>query len=120
MADSGSKPEEIFQAIDQRWGIEYPATNSAVLNGGIVATSVWFGEGDFSKTLQLAVHAADFADTDCNAANSESVVAAIGTKVLPPEQVSQLHDRMAKKCAVKRRWTSAGASPARELVRSTR
>jgi len=94
MADSGSKPEEIFQAIDQRWGIEYPATNNAVLNGGIVATSVWFGEGDFSKTLQLAVHAADFADTDCNAANSESVVAAIGTKVLPPEQVSQLHDRI--------------------------
>lgn len=95
MADSGSKPEQIFQAIDQRWGIEYPATNNAVLNGGIVATSVWFGEGDFSKTLQLAVHAADFADTDCNAANSESVVAAMhGTKVLPPEQVSQLHDRV--------------------------
>jgi hypothetical protein len=95
MAESGSKPEQIFQAIDQRWGIEYPATNNAVLNGGIVAASVWFGEGDFSKTLQLAVHAADFADTDCNAANSESVVAAMhGTKALPPEQVSQLHDRI--------------------------
>jgi ADP-ribosylglycohydrolase len=98
MADSGSKPEEIFQAIDQRWGIEYPATNNAVLNGGIVAISVWFGEGDFSKTLQLAVHAVDFADTDCNAANSESVVAAMhGTKILPPEQVSQLHDRIVGK-----------------------
>ena len=60
-----------------------------------MATSVWFGEGDFSKTLQLAVHAADFADTDCNAANSESVVAAMhGTKALPPEPVSQLHDRI--------------------------
>jgi hypothetical protein len=95
MAESGSKPDQIFQAIDQRWGIEYPATNNAVLNGGIVAASVWFGEGDFSKTLQLAVHAADFADTDCNAANSESVVAAMhGTKALPPEQVSQLHDRI--------------------------
>jgi ADP-ribosylglycohydrolase len=95
MAESGSKPEQIFQAIDQRWGIEYPATNNAVLNGGIVAASVWFGEGDFSKTLQLAVHAADFADTDCNAANSESVVAAMhGTKALPSEQVSQLHDRI--------------------------
>jgi hypothetical protein len=95
MADAGNTPEQIFRAIDERWGIEYPATNNAVVNGGFVATSVWFGGGDFQKTLQLAVHAADFADTDCNAANSESVVAAMwGMKALPPEQVSELHDRI--------------------------
>ena len=95
MAESGSQPEQIFRAIDERWGIEYPATNNAVVNGGIVATSVWFGDGDFSRTLQLAVHAADFADTDCNAANSASVVAAMhGMKALPSEQVSELHDRI--------------------------
>lgn len=96
MADAGSSGDEIFRAIDSRWGIEYPATNNAVVNGGFVATSVWFGEGDFQKTIQLAVHAADFADTDCNAANSESVVAAMhGMKALPSEQVAQLHDRVA-------------------------
>ncbi len=95
MADAGSSPEQILQAVNERWGIEYPATNNAVVNGGIVATSVWFGEGDFGKTLQLAVHAADFADTDCNAANSESVVAAMnGMKALPAKQVSELHDRI--------------------------
>ena len=95
MADSGSTPEQIFRTVDERWGIEYPATNNAVVNGGIVATSVWFGEGDFGKTLQLAVHAADFADTDCNAANSASVVAAMhGMKALPSEQVAELHDRI--------------------------
>jgi hypothetical protein len=95
MAESGHTVEQIFQAVDERWGIEYPATNNAVVNGGIVATSVWFGDGDFNKTLQLAVHAADFADTDCNAANSESVVAAMhGMKVLPAEQVAELHDRI--------------------------
>ena len=95
MADAGRTPEQIFRAVDERWGIEYPATNNAVVNGGIVATSVWFGDGDFSKTLQLAVHAADFADTDCNAANSESVVAAMhGMNALPSEQVSELHDRI--------------------------
>ncbi len=95
MAESGHTPEQIFRAVDERWGIEYPATNNAVVNGGIVATSVWFGDGDFSKTLQLAVHAADFADTDCNSANSESVVAAMhGMKALPSEQVSELHDRI--------------------------
>jgi hypothetical protein len=95
MAEAGYTAEQIFRAVDERWGIEYPATNNAVVNGGIVAASVWFGDGDFSKTLQLAVHAADFADTDCNSANSESVVAAMhGMKVLPAEQVSELHDRI--------------------------
>ena len=95
MANTGSTPEQIFRAVDERWGIEYPATNNAVVNGGFVATSVWFGGGDFQKTLQLAVHAADFADTDCNAANSESVVAAMhGMKALPPGPVSELNDRV--------------------------
>ena len=95
MADAGSTPEQVFRAVDERWGIEYPATNNAVVNGGIVAAAVWFGEGDFQKTLQLAVHAADFADTDCNAANSASVIAAMrGMKALPQEQVEELHDRI--------------------------
>lgn len=95
MADAGSGPDQIFRAIDERWGIEYPATNNAVVNGGFVAVSVWFGGGDFEKTIQLAVHAADFSDADCNAANSESVVAAMhGMKALPPEPVSELNDRI--------------------------
>jgi hypothetical protein len=95
MADAGKSADEIFRAIDERWGIEYPATNNAVVNGGFVAVSVWFGAGDFEKTLQLAVHAADFADTDCNAANSESVVAAMyGMKALPSEPVAELKDRI--------------------------
>src|SRR5215469_12130072 len=95
MGDSGSGPEKIFRAIDERWGIEYPATNNAVVNGGFVATSVWFGGGDFQKTIQLATHAADFADADCNAANAESVVAAMwGMSALPSESVAELHDRI--------------------------
>jgi len=95
MADAGRSPQEVIRAVDERWGIEYPATNNAVVNGGIVAASVWFGDGDYQKTLQLAVHAADFADTDCNAANSAAVVAAMhGMKALPTEQVADLHDRI--------------------------
>lgn len=95
LAEAGRSAAEIFRAVDERWGIEYPATNNAVVNGGIVATAVWFGEGDFDKTLQLAVHAADFADTDCNSANSESVVAAIhGMAALPAKEVAELHDRI--------------------------
>ena len=60
MADSGKQPEEIFRAVNERWGIEYPATNNAVVNGGIVAVSVWFGKGDFLTTENLAFTAADF------------------------------------------------------------
>jgi len=95
MAEAGKPASEIYATLDHRWGIEYPGTNNAVLNGAIVATTVWFGEGDYQKTLQFAVHAADFTDADCNAANAESIVAAMyGTKALPIDQVSALNDRV--------------------------
>jgi hypothetical protein len=95
LAEGGKSPEEINRAINERWGIEYPATNNAVVNGGIVATSVWFGQGDFIKTENLAFQAADFADTDCNAANAGSIVAAIhGMRALPQKEVAELHDRI--------------------------
>jgi hypothetical protein len=95
MAEAGKQPDEIFRVINERWGIEYPATNNAVVNGGIVAASVWFGNGDFSTTENLTFTAADFADTDCNAANGASVVAAMhGMSALPADQVATLHDRL--------------------------
>lgn len=95
MADAGKTPQEILRAITDRWGIEYPATNNAVLNGGIVATSVWFGGGDFYRTENLAFGASDFSDTDCNAANAASVVGAMhGMAAMPPELVATFNDRV--------------------------
>ena len=95
MADAGRSPQDINKVINERWGIEYPATNNAVVNGGIVAVSVWFGKGEFLTTENLAYSAADFADTDCNAANAASVVAAMhGTAALPAKEVAALHDRI--------------------------
>ncbi|MBI3693613.1 MAG: ADP-ribosylglycohydrolase family protein [Acidobacteria bacterium] len=95
MAGQGKTAEEIFQAVEERWHIEYPATNNAVANGGIVATSVWFGEGDFLKTVNLAYRAADFTDADCNAANAAAVVGAMrGMKALPPHLVEPLRNRI--------------------------
>jgi hypothetical protein len=95
MADAGKEPEEIFLAINDRWGIEYPATNNAVVNGGIVATSVWFGKGDWSRTENLTFGAADFTDADCNAANAASVVGAMhGTSVLPADILASFNDRV--------------------------
>lgn len=95
LADKGKTAEEIFSAVEDRWHIEYPATNNAVPNGGIIATSIWFGEGDFLKTVNLAAGAADFTDADCNAANAAAVIGAMhGTKGIPAHLVQALNDRI--------------------------
>jgi hypothetical protein len=95
MAEAGKSFEEIANAVEDRWHVEYPATNNAVPNGGLVAASVWFGEGDFLKTVNLAARAADFTDADCNAANAAAVVGAMhGMKALPPHLVDRLGDRI--------------------------
>ncbi len=96
MADSGSSFRDVARAVEDRWHIEYPATNNAVANGGLVAASVWFGGGDFLKSLNLAFQAADFTDADCNAADAGAVVGAMrGMKGLPTGLVEQLSDRIA-------------------------
>ena len=93
LADKGKTATEIFKAVEDEWRIEYPASNNAVANGGIVATSVWFGDGDFLKTINLAFGAADFTDADCNAANAAAVVGAMhGMKALPTHLVKTLND----------------------------
>ena len=47
------------------------------------------------KTVNLAAHAADFSDADCNAANAASVVGAMhGMTCLPKDLVDQLGDRI--------------------------
>ena len=95
LAEAGKSFEEIAAAVEDRWHIEYPATNNAVPNGGLVAAALWFGEGDFLKTMNLCAKAADFTDADCNAANAAAVIGAMhGMKCLPAHLVKQLGDRI--------------------------
>ena len=95
LADEGKTATEVFNAVEDRWHIEYPATNNAVPNGGIVAASLWFGEGDFLKTINLAFGAADFTDADCNAANAAAVIGAMkGLKGIPDHLVKSFGDRI--------------------------
>lgn len=95
LAEQGESPREIFDAVEDRWHIEYPPMNNAVANGGLVAAGVWFGEGGFSKTVNLIYQAADYSDADCNAANAGAVIGAMrGTKGLPAKLVEQLGDRI--------------------------
>jgi hypothetical protein len=96
MAEKGATAEEVANAVEDRWHIEYPATNNAVPNGGLTAIAVWFGEGDWLQTVNHAFRAADFTDADCNAANAGAVVGALkGTKGLPPWLIDRLGDRIA-------------------------
>jgi hypothetical protein len=95
LAGAGKSFEEIAAAVEDRWHVEYPATNNAVSNGGLVAAALWFGEGDFFKTMNLCARAADFTDADCNAANAAAVLGAMhGMKCLPAHLVKQLGDRI--------------------------
>ena len=98
LADAGRTFPEIVAAVEDRWHLEYPATNNAVSNGGIVAAGLWFGRGVFWTTINLIARAADFTDADCNAANAASVIAAMhGMKALPAALVAQFHDRIVGK-----------------------
>jgi len=95
MAERGASPVEVANAVEDGWHIEYPATNNAVANGGLVAMSAWFGEGDFLQTVNHAFRAADFVDADCNAANAGAVVGALkGMKGLPAALIERLGDRI--------------------------
>lgn len=96
LAEKGARAEDVFRAVEDRWRYEYDRMNNAVANGGLVAGSVWFGEGDYLQTVNLAFRAADFSDADCNAANAGAVIGAMkGTKALPAALVNQLQDRLA-------------------------
>ncbi len=95
LADAGKPFEAIVNAVEDRWHIEYPATNNAVANGGIVAAALWFGRGEFWPTMNLIARAADFTDADCNGANAVAVIGAMhGMKALPAALVAQLGDRI--------------------------
>jgi ADP-ribosylglycohydrolase len=95
MGEAGHKFHEVCDSIEDRWHIEYPATNNAVANCAILGACIWFGEGDFLKSMSLAASAGDFIDADNIAAVSCTVVATMrGTSALPADLIQQLNDRI--------------------------
>ena len=62
-----------------------------VNNAAVVAASLLWGEGDYTRTVGLAVQGGW--DTDCNGATAGSVFGAMhGTKALPGNWVEPLND----------------------------
>ncbi|MEI6140910.1 MAG: ADP-ribosylglycohydrolase family protein [Mariniphaga sp.] len=65
--------KEARQMIYKKWNGEKKwNTNSTPLNGGMVILSLFYGGGDFYKTLQYAM--AFGLDADCNAATAGAIV----------------------------------------------
>ncbi len=95
LADAGKSFDDIEHIAIERWATEYPGTNNAVANGGIVALCVWFGEGDFLKTVNLACRVTDYTDADCNGASAAAVVAVMhGLRAIPRQLLDPLHDQV--------------------------
>lgn len=95
MGENGKTWQETAKAVEEKWGIEYPGTNSAVWNAGFAGVAIWFGEGDFWKSVNIAYQASDFSDADCQAANVATILAAMhGSKILPAELVAVFNNRI--------------------------
>jgi hypothetical protein len=95
LADAGRSAREIADVVEDRWHIEYPATNNSVANAGLAALGVWFGKGDFLTSVNIVYAAADYTDADCNAAVAAAVVAAMhGMRALPPHLVAPFRNRI--------------------------
>jgi hypothetical protein len=95
MADAGKHWREIVRAVEEKWGIEYPGTNSAVWNAGFAAVALWFGEGDLMKSLNIAYQASDFSDADCQAANVAVILAAMnGMEIFPEHLLTPFNNKI--------------------------
>ena len=95
MAESGASWKDCMKYVEERWGIEYPGTNSAVWNAGFAMVALYFGEGDVMKSINMAYQASDFSDADCQAANVATVLAAMnGSAALPENMILPFKDRI--------------------------
>lgn len=94
LAESGYSAKQCADAVMDKYSPIYPATNGSVQNFGMIAIALWFGGGDFLKTLNVAIQAADYTDADCNAACAAVVLAAMhGMKVIPEYMIDAFKGR---------------------------
>ena len=77
-------------AIEERFG-HYSVVHT-INNAAVVASALLWGDGDFSRTIGLAVQGGW--DTDCNGATAGSIFGAMhGAAALPNHWVGPLNDR---------------------------
>lgn len=77
--------------LNERYGQYHPV--HTINNAGLVVLALLYGEGDFARTVGLAVRGGW--DTDCNGATAGSILGAcLGTQKLPASLVAPLEDRL--------------------------
>jgi ADP-ribosylglycohydrolase len=87
--DAGASWDAAIEQVEQRLG-HYHWVH-AINNAAVVAAALLWGEGDFSRTIGLAVEAG--LDTDCDGATAGSVFGALhGTTALPDVWTEPLRD----------------------------
>jgi hypothetical protein len=85
--------EGVKEAIYGRYELETRVGNHSLPNAAIVVMALLKGDGDFSKTIGLAVMAG--MDTDCNGATAGSIMGcALGTRGIPAHWTDPLNDRI--------------------------
>jgi len=83
--------ESARDVLEQRHGALSPV--HAINNAAVVAAALLWGEGDFTRTIGLAVQGGW--DTDCNGATAGSAFGAMhGAAALPEHWTAPLHDRL--------------------------
>lgn len=92
--ESGMSADECFADIRSRWNEKFKHHWCHVIsNAEIVAAALLYGEGDYGKSICLAVGTAF--DTDCNGATVGSVLGvALGFEKLPKVWVDQINDTL--------------------------
>ena len=89
--DAGRSWDQAMDSMEQRLdGYHWVHT---INNAEVVAAALLWGEGDFGRTIGLAVEAG--LDTDCDGATAGSVFGALyGTKAIPGHWTEPLRDTM--------------------------
>jgi ADP-ribosylglycohydrolase len=88
---AGQSWEQAMAAMDQRTdGYSWVHT---INNAEVVSAALLWGDGDFSRTIGLAVESS--LDTDCDGATAGSIFGALhGTKAIPGSWTDQLQDTL--------------------------
>ena len=74
------EPKQAWRRVIRRWGDN--DASKAITNHAIVLMSLFLGDGDFKRTIQLCVNAGW--DVDCTAATAGALLGALtGTAGLP-------------------------------------
>ncbi|HEY2933018.1 MAG TPA: ADP-ribosylglycohydrolase family protein [Acidobacteriota bacterium] len=91
--------KKTWQAVEEKWDRDDPCTDGALrpfnidakLNGAYIAIGLLYGQGDFTKTLEVTTRCGQ--DSDCNPSNAAGVLGVIlGYSQIPEQWKSGILD----------------------------